>query len=65
MGESALQRVGMSGGERHRLGESALESGRGVEEGDTELERAHLIGLEWCGGERHQMGESALESGKE
>ena len=33
----------MSGGERHRLGEGALESESGVEEGDTDWERAHLI----------------------
>ena len=37
---------GMSGGERHRLGESALERTRGVEESDTDWERAHLIGWE-------------------
>ena len=34
----------MSRGERHRLEESALESGKErVEEGDTDWERAHLI----------------------
>ena len=33
---------GMSGGGRHRLGESALDRARGVEEGDTEWERAYL-----------------------
>ena len=52
----------MSGGGRQRLGESALERTRGVEERDTDWERAHLIGWEWCGGERHRLGESALES---
>ena len=35
--------MGISGGERHRLGESALESGKiCVEEGDADLERVHL-----------------------
>ena len=34
------------GGERHRLGESALDSGRGVGEEDNDWERAHLIGRE-------------------
>ena len=34
------------GGERCRLGESALKSGSGVEEGDADWERAHLIGRE-------------------
>ena len=33
----------MSGEERHRLGESALESGSGVGERDADWERAHLI----------------------
>ena len=28
---------------------------------DTDWERAHLIGWEWCGGERHRLGESALD----
>ena len=32
----------MSGGRRNRLGESALESGSGVEERDADWERAHL-----------------------
>ena len=32
----------MSGGGRHRLGESALESESGVEERDADWERAHL-----------------------
>ena len=32
----------ISGGERHRLGESALESGSGFGERDEDLERAHL-----------------------
>ena len=36
----------LCGGERHRLGEGALESGNGVEEGGTDWERAHLIGRE-------------------
>ena len=53
----------MSRGQRHRLRESALESGSGVEEEDTDLERVHLIWWEWCGGERHRLGEGALESG--
>ena len=30
---------------------------------DTDWERGHLIGWEWCGGQRHRLGESALESG--
>ena len=34
-----------------------------MREGDTDWERAHLIGWEWCGGQRHRLGESALESG--
>ena len=34
-------------------------------EEDTDWERAHLIGWEWCGGGRHRLGESALESGRE
>ena len=33
--------------------------------GDTDWERAHLIGWEWCWGEILRLGESALESGKE
>ena len=32
-----------------------------MEEGDTDWERAHLIGWERCGGERHRLGESALD----
>ena len=32
-----------------------------MEEEDTDWERAHLIGWEWCGGGRHQLGKSALE----
>ena len=51
----------MTCGERHRLGESALERARGVGEGDANWERAHLIGWEWCGGGRCRLGESALE----
>ena len=49
LGESALDRVGMSGGERCRLGESALDWARGVEEGDVDWERAHfrVEGNEW------------------
>ena len=34
-----------------------------MEVGDTDWERAHLIGWEWCGGGRHRLGESAFESG--
>ena len=34
-----------------------------MEEGDTDWERAHLIGLECCEGGRHRLGESAFESG--
>ena len=34
-----------------------------MEEGDTDWERAHLIGWEWCGGVRHRLTKSALESG--
>ena len=50
MGESALEsrrEWGESG--RHRLGESALESGSGVGERDADWERAHLRveGNEW------------------
>ena len=51
----------MTGGGRHRLGESALESGNGLAEEDTDWERAHLIGSEWCGGGRRRLGESALD----
>ena len=51
------------GGGRHRLGESALDSGRErVEERNSDLERAQLLGWEWFGGGRHRLGESALES---
>ena len=32
----------MSGGEKFRLGKSALDSGSGVEVEDTDWERAHL-----------------------
>ena len=32
-----------------------------MEVGDTDWERAHLIGWEWCKGERHRLGESALD----
>ena len=54
----------MSGGGRCRLGESALKIESVVEEGEAELERAHLrIGM--SGGERFRLGESALESGRE
>ena len=28
---------------------------------DTDWERAHLIGWEWCGGGRHRLRESALD----
>ena len=52
----------MRGGERHRLGESALESESGVEETDADWKRAHLIGWEWCGGSRCRLEESALDS---
>ena len=53
-------------GGRHRLRESALDSGREwVEKRDTDWERAHLIGWEWCGGEILRLGESALESGRQ
>ena len=56
-------RVEGNGGGRHRLGESALDSGREcVEEGDADWERAHLIWWEWCGEERFRLGESALDS---
>ena len=48
--------------ERCRLEESALESGIGVEERDTDWERAQLIARQFEGG-RHRLGESALESG--
>ena len=49
-------------GRRHRLGESALESGRErVEERDTDWERAHLIGWVRCEGGRHRLRESALD----
>ena len=51
----------MSGGGIHRLGESALDRARGVEEGDVDWERAHLIGPEWFGGGKHRLGESALD----
>ena len=47
------------GGGRHRLGESALERARGVEE-DTDWERAHLR-KEGNGGERRRLGEGALD----
>ena len=50
----------MSGGGSHRLGESALDRARGVEEGDVDWERAHLR-VEGKGGERHRVGESALD----
>ena len=30
-------------------------------EEDTDWERAHLIGWEWCGGERHRLREGALD----
>ena len=36
------------GGERHRLGEGALESGSGVGERDTDWERVYLrVGMVW------------------
>ena len=46
LGEGALDRVGMSGGGRCRLGVSALRGESGLGEEDTDLERAHLIGWE-------------------
>ena len=52
LGESALDMVEEVWGREHRLGESALESKSSVEEEDTDWERAHCIGWEWCGGER-------------
>ena len=51
-------------GGRCRLGESALDRARGVEE-VTDWERAHLVGWEWCGGGKNRLGESALKGGKE
>ena len=54
---------GLSGGRRCRLGESALDRARGVEE-VIDWERAHLrVGVVWCRGGRHLLGEGALESG--
>ena len=67
LGESALDRGGMSGGGgRCRLGESALDMGGLVwgREMPTGRERT----CDWkgmSGGGRHRLGESALESGRE
>ena len=49
----------MCGRGRRRLGESALDRARGVEE-VTDWERAHLR-VEGNGGERHRLGESVLD----
>ena len=38
--------------------------GNGVGVGNTDWERAHLIGWEWCGDERCRLEVSALESGR-
>ena len=36
-----------------------------MEDGDTDWERAHLIGWEWCEGQRHRLGESAIDRVRE
>ena len=56
----------MRGGERHRLGESALESGSCVGERDADWERAHLRveGNDWRRGGRHRLEEGALNKAR-
>ena len=62
--ERAHLRVEGNSGERHRLGESALDRRRGLDERDANWKRPHLR-VEGNGGQRCRLGESALESGRE
>ena len=62
LGESAIDMVGIVWRRKMPTGrECTRYGGNGVEERDTDWERAHLIGWEWCRGERHRLGESALD----